>query len=337
MERWQWTGPGTVAGDRVARPAPGPGEVLLHVRAVGICGTDLHIIGGAISLLQPPSPLGHEISGEIVAIGPGVDDNLVGARCCIDPLIVCGRCEACRTGAPQHCASGVELGVTTAGAWQEYLVVPERNCYPIPDHVSLAAASQAEPLHVVLGALDRVEPRPGEAALVIGDGATGLYFARLLRAIGCRPVTLVGQRPKRLSLARSWGVEEAIEFQRVTLEPQRLFGLVIEAVGKPESIQLALSSAAPGARIVLFGLPSAPVTLDLWRVVTAEITLFGGSNAPHVWPRVVKLLGDGTAGVEDVISDHVPFERLPEALERARSGALKVVLERDQAAELTTA
>lgn len=303
--------------------------MLLHVRAVGICGTDLHIIDGAISPLQAPSPLGHEISGQIFAIGPGVDDSLAAARCCVDPLVVCGRCDACRTGAPQHCVHGVELGVTTAGAWQEYVVVPERNCYPIPDHVSFAAASQAEPLHVVLGALDRVEPRPGEAALVIGDGATGLYFARLLLSVGCRPVTLVGLRPERLSLARSWGVDEVIDFQRVSLDPQRRFGLVIEAVGKPESIQLAVASAAPGARVVLFGLPTAHVTLDLWRVVTAEITLFGGSNAPHVWPRVVNLLADGTAGVEDVISDHVPFERLPEGLQRARSGALKVVLERD--------
>jgi len=304
--------------------------VLVHVRAVGICGTDLHIIDGAISLLHAPASLGHEISGQIVALGPGVDESLAGARCCVDPLVVCGRCDACRTGAPQHCVNGVELGVTTAGAWQEYVVVPERNCYPIPDHVSFAAASQAEPLHVVLGALDRVDPRPGESAMVIGDGATGLYFARLLRSSGCRPVTLVGLRPERLSLARSWGIDEAIDFQRTLLEPRPRSGLVIEAVGKPESIELAISSAAPGARVVLFGLPTAYVTLDLWRVVTAEITLHGGSNAPHVWPRVVTLLSDGTAGVEEVISDQVPFEELREGLRRARSGALKVVLERDQ-------
>ena len=329
MQRWQWTGPGTVAGDRIARPAPGPGEVLLHVRAVGICGTDLHIVDGSISPLQPPSPLGHELAGQIFATGAGVDDRLIGARCCVDPLVVCGRCDACRTGAPQHCVHGRELGVTTGGAWQEYVVVPERNCYRIPDHVSFAAASQAEPLHVVLGALDRVEPRPGEPALVIGDGATGLYFARLLRSSGCRPVTLAGLRPERLSLARSWGVDEVIDLQQAPLDPRRRFGLVIEAVGRPESIRLAVAAAAPGARVVLFGLPTAEVALDLWRVVTTEITLFGGSNAPHVWPRVVTLLGDGTAGVEDVISDHVPFEELPEGLHRARNGALKVVLERD--------
>jgi threonine dehydrogenase-like Zn-dependent dehydrogenase len=329
MQRWQWTGPGTVADDRIERPAPGPGEALLHVHAVGICGTDLHIIDGSIPLLPAPAALGHEIAGRIAAVGPGVDQNLVDARCCVDPLLVCGRCDACRAGVSQHCVRGVELGVTRAGAWQEYVVVPERNCYPVPDHVSFAAASQAEPLHVVLGALDRVVPRPGEAALVIGDGATGLYFTRLLRSMGCRPVTLVGLRPERLALARSWGVDEVIAFDQGSREPGRRFGLVVEAVGKPESIRLAVASAAPGARVVLFGLPTAEVSVDLWRVVTTEITLYGGSNAPQVWPRVVELLADGTAGVEDVISDRLPFERLVDGLARARGDSLKVVLERD--------
>jgi threonine dehydrogenase-like Zn-dependent dehydrogenase len=328
MQRWQWIETGTVASDRVARPIPGSGEVLLRVRAVGICGTDIHIVDGSLSPMEAPAALGHEISGEVFAVGPGVDDQLIGTRCCVDPLIVCGLCDPCRTGRPQHCVVGAELGVTTSGAWQECVVVPERNCYPIPDHVSFAAASQAEPLHVVLGALDRVSPQLGESALIIGDGATGLYFARLLRAFGCCPVTLVGLRPERLELARSWGIDEVINLRERPLEPERLFGLVIEAVGKAESIRLALAVAAPGARVVLFGLPAADVSVDLWRVVTTEVTLFGGSNAPHVWPRVVTLLRDGTAWVEEVISDRVPFERLPDALERARNGGLKVVIER---------
>ena len=239
MQRWQWIETGTVASDRVACPIPGSGEVLLGVRAVGICGTDIHIVDGSLSPMEAPAALGHEISGEVFAVGPGVDDQLIGTRCCVDPLIVCGLCDPCRTGRPQHCVVGAELGVTTSGAWQECVVVPERNCYPIPDHVSFAAASQAEPLHVVLGALDRVSPQLGESALIIGDGATGLYFARLLRAFGCCPVTLVGLRPERLELAGSWGIDEVINLRERPLEPERFFGLVIEAVGKAESIRLA--------------------------------------------------------------------------------------------------
>ena len=206
MQRWQWTGPGTVAGDRVARPAPGAGRSA-PARARGGDLRDGSPHHRRCNLAPPaPSPLGHEISGEIVAIGPA---SMTASSARGAASIRSSSAGAVRRVAPATATlrRGVELGVTTAGAWQEYLVVPERNCYPIPDHVSLAAASQAEPLHVVLGALDRVEPRPGEAALVIGDGATRLYFARLLRAIGCRPVTLVGRRPERLSLARSWGVE----------------------------------------------------------------------------------------------------------------------------------
>lgn len=302
--------------------------MLLAVRAVGICGTDLHILDGAIATQPAPAPLGHEIAGEVVALGPGVSTLRVGTRCCVDPMLTCATCEPCRTGSPQHCAHGRELGVTTAGGWQEYLTVPERNCYPVPDHVSFAAASQAEPLHVVLGALDRVRPRSGEAALVLGDGPTGLYFARLLHAAGCRPVTLAGARRARLDVARAWGIEEVVDVTRTPLDEGRRFGLVVEAVGRAETIRQAIAVAAPGARVALFGLPTAEVALDVWRIVTTEIRIFGGSNAPHVWPRVVELLADGTAAVEDVVSDRVPFAELEAGIELARAGAVKVVLER---------
>lgn len=327
METWSWTGAAAVAPGRAPIPQPGHGEVLLHVRAVGICGTDLHIVDGAIETVAAPAPLGHEIAGEVVAAGPAVA-LAVGTRCCVDPMVSCGHCDRCRTGASQHCETGAELGVTTAGAWQEYLVVPERNCYPVPDAVCFAEASQAEPLHVVLGALDRLAPRAGEPALVIGDGPTGLYFARLLRAAGCRPVTIAGATEERLAIARRWGIDEVLDVRAAPIDPERRWGLIVEAVGRTETIRQAVALAAPGARISLFGLPSAEVPLDLWRVITTEISLLGGSNAPHVWPRVVELLSDGTAGVADVISERLPFAALPEALERARAGAVKVVVER---------
>lgn len=327
METWSWTGPAAVEAGRAPVPSPGPGELLLHVRAVGICGTDLHIIDGAIETVAAPAPLGHELAGEVVAVGDGVALPL-GTRCCVDPMVSCGRCDPCRTGTPQHCAEGAELGVTTAGAWQEYLVVPERNCYPIADAVSFAEACQAEPLHVVLGALDRLLPRAGEPALVLGDGPTGLYFARLLRAAGCRPVTLAGATDARLQIARDWGIEEVVDVRAAPLDPERRWGLIVEAVGRTETIRQAIALAAPGARISLFGLPTEEVALDLWRVVTTEVSLLGGSNAPHVWPRVVRLLSDGTAGVADVISERLPFAELPAALDRARAGAVKVVVVR---------
>jgi threonine dehydrogenase-like Zn-dependent dehydrogenase len=325
---WAWTGPGAIEHGRAPLPVPGAEEVLLHVRAVGVCGTDLHIIDGAIDTMPPPAALGHEIAGEVVATGPDVTSPAVGTRCCVDPLKTCGRCDPCRRGAAQHCVHGAELGVTTSGAWQEHLLVPARNCYEVPSGVSFAEASQAEPVHVVVAAIDRLGVRAGEAALVIGDGPTGLYFARLLHAAGCRPVTLAGATSERLAVARSWGTLDVVDVRAAPLDGERRFPIVVEAVGDGQTIRQAIAMAAPGARVALFGLPTEEVALDLWKVVTTELTLYGGSNAPQVWPRVVRLLSNGTAGAADVISDQVPFERLPDAIARSRAGALKVVLTR---------
>jgi threonine dehydrogenase-like Zn-dependent dehydrogenase len=327
-DAWTWTGIGRIEHGTAPMPEPGHGEVLVRVRAVGLCGTDLHIIDGTFASMQPPAALGHEIAGEVVALGPGVDDLAEGARCCVDPLLTCGHCTPCRAGEAQHCLRGAELGVTTGGAWQEHLVVPSRNCYPVGDDVPFAVACQAEPLHVVLAAIDRLRVKAGTAALVLGDGPTGLYFARLLRALGCRPVTLAGATPSRLDVARRWDVDEVLDVGESPLGASRRFPVVVEAVGRPDTIRTAIQMAAPGARVALFGLPAEEVPLDLLRVVTTELTLLGGSNAPGIWPRVVRLLTDGTAGVEDVISHRLPFDRLPDAVAAARHGAVKVVLER---------
>lgn len=329
-EQWLWHGPDRLERASAPAPRPRPGHVVLAVHAVGICGTDLHLIEGLLPGVAPPAPLGHEVAGEVIAVGEDVRRVAVGDRCCVDPLTVCGRCVDCLEGAPQHCREGAEIGIDVAGGWQTLLELPERNCWPLPRDVSMAVGSQAEPLHVVLGALDRVGPKVGERALVIGDGAIGLYFTALLLRGGVH-VTLAGLRERRLALARRWGaravnVAEADLAAELDGPPQ----VVVEAVGAAETVEQAIALARPGGRVVLFGLPTqSRLPVDVFRVVMREITLVGGSNAPAVWPRIAELLADMRSQVEEVITDVVPFDALPEGLARAAEPdrAIKVVVD----------
>jgi threonine dehydrogenase-like Zn-dependent dehydrogenase len=336
-EQWLWHGRGRIERAGVACRAPRPGHVLLEVGAVGICGTDLHIIEGRIPAVAPPAPLGHELAGTVVATGPDVLRVVAGDRCCVDPLIVCGRCSQCLQGRPQHCLHGAEIGIDIPGGWQTLLEVPERNCWQVPSEMRMAIACQAEPLHVVLGAIDRMAPRPGESALIIGDGPTALYFAALLLHAGCRAVTLAGMRPHRLAAAARWGAD-VVDVREADLGAalEQPPDIVIDAVGVPETVGQAVSLVRPGGRIALFGLPADDrVPVDVRRIVMREITLVGGSNAPHVWPRVVRLLAGGHGRVQDVVTHVVGFDSLPAAVALAAdppADAIKVVVDLTEAA-----
>lgn len=331
-EQWLWHGPGRIERATVPRPDPRPGHVVLAIGAVGICGTDLHIVEGRLPAVAPPAPLGHELAGTVVAAGSGVTRVAAGERCCVDPLVVCGHCRRCLEGRAQHCEHAAEIGIDLPGGWQTFLEVPERNCWPLPPGVSMPIASQAEPLHVVLGAIDRVAPRPAESALVIGDGPTALYFAALLLHAGCRPVTLAGLRPHRLAVAAGWGVE-VVNITETDLEAALAErpDIVVDAVGRSETVQQAVALVRSGGRIALFGLPTEnPLPVDVRSIVMREIALFGGSNAPHVWPRVVSLLADGHARVDEVVTHMLPFGELPAALALAADppdSAIKVVVD----------
>ena len=277
MRGWTWTGGTHIEAATFAMPKPGPREVLLHVRAVGICGTDLHMIRGILQGAVPPIALGHEIAGDVVACGPGVEYVKVGDRCSIDPGVGCGYCEWCRTGQKSYCPHARQFGFQIPGGWQEYLTVPEVNCYPIPDAVSYAAACQAEPLFVVVGGIDKLHIQVGEPVLVIGAGPTGLLFAHLAQQASCYPVVLAGTRPRRLEIARQWGIGRVFNVREQPIE-QALAGMefpvVIEAVGTPQAVQQALAFCAPRGRVLLFGVPGeASIGLNVNRIVVRDNAL----------------------------------------------------------------
>jgi 2-desacetyl-2-hydroxyethyl bacteriochlorophyllide A dehydrogenase len=318
MRIWNWIG--GVNFEQVIAPTPvtGPHQVLLRVRAVGICGTDVNIVRGLNPAVKPPLALGHEIAGDIVACGSHVTQVAVGDRVAVDPGVGCGRCLWCRTGQKTYCPTVGAIGITVPGGWQEFMVLPEENCYRLPANLGYNAASQAETLFTVLGGIDKLRIQVGEPVLVIGGGPAGLLFARLARQASNVPVVLAGTRRRRLELARRWGVDRVINVAEQPLE-QALAGeefpVVIEAVGAAQSVRQAVAAVAPRGRVLIYGVPAeSAISVDIGRIVLRDLSLLGTTDTPTCWPRVSNLLAGGDPNLEDMITHTFPFSRLPEAV-----------------------
>ena len=256
-------------------PQPGPGEVLVQVRGVGICGSDLALHAGR---RQPPSfpwVVGHETFGEIAATGPGVDGNRAGQRVVVEPNIPCGTCPACRAGRTSACPYRKVLGFSVPGTLAERIVVPAAFAWPVPPDWGDGDAVCAEPLTVAYTAIRRALAlsAAAEHCLVIGAGSQGTLACVALAASGITPAVLDPQ-PGRLALAAELGAR--------TAEPgEGGFGLVFETSGAPEALAEAVDRTARGGLIVLMGLNSQPVPLVTQRLVQRQLTLMGSLIYDH--------------------------------------------------------
>ncbi len=309
---WQWTGFNAVSPSVVERDEPSFGQAEIRIKAIGICGTDLHILSGHAEFGTPPLPLGHELAGVVERVGAGVARWKPGDRVCIDPLIGCGICRECLAGNKHRCAESGEIGLQFPGGWQEFLVVPSANLYRLPDSISFAEATQAETLHCCLGGIDKLDIRLGYHAAVLGDGPTGLYYVQLLKAAGTSRITLIGMRENRLELGRMLGADVAVNLRTADADvPEaETHDIVIDAAGNEDSLKLGIELARRGGQLLLFGLPGKPILADIQAVVLKELTLLGSTNAPQVWPRVMEMMASGSVQVGPLITQYYRFEDL---------------------------
>lgn len=320
----------------VVRETPGDEQVEVKIEAIGICGTDLHIMSGLTPFGAPPLPLGHELAGTVARIGGKVTGWSIGDRVCIDPLIGCGSCAQCRAGNKHRCAGAGEIGLHYPGGWQQYINVPASNLYLLPDAVSFEEASQAETLHCCLGGIDKLSLRLGMHAVVIGDGPTGLYYVQLLKRAGCGRVTLLGMQPNRLELGRVLGADLCVNMQSAEVDLASLMDtqhIAIDAAGSEQSLQTCVELLQPGGQLLLFGLPGKRIPVDIQAVVLKELALLGSTNAPHVWPRVIDMLAGGAVRAAPLITHRFGFDLLDEALAHARSPvsqAIKIIVTNEE-------
>ena len=265
MRSIQLVAPRTLEPREMEMPAdPGPGEVMVRVRAVGICGSDLHWYledGVGSYRAVHPQVLGHEPAGEVVAVGRGVSGLAVGERVAIEPAITCGECEFCRSGRHNNCVTSIFMGTPQMpGLFREYAVMPERNAVAIPANMSFDDATIIEPLAVMLHVMELVEIRLGDTVAVMGAGPIGMLMATMARIAGASRVWIADRVPHRLELARAMGLECAVEISRIAQavmdETQgRGADIVFDAAGKAETIDAGFGAARLGGQFVLIGIP----------------------------------------------------------------------------------
>ena len=325
-------------------PRPGPGEVLVKVRAASICGTDLHIFGwdnwAANRLKDLPMTFGHEVAGDIVATGPEVHHLRPGTFVSAEGHVFCGFCVQCRRGRAHICENLRILGVDFDGGFADYFVIPERNAWVVDPRISPDVASIHDPfgnaVHTAFIAGGAAEIAAAAVA-VIGCGPIGLFALGIARAAGARLVIGVEPNDYRQELAKKMGADLVVDPSRedaVAAVHAATDGhgaeVVLEMSGVPKAIDQGTRMLAVGGRMSLLGLPNEPVALDLTdQVIFKEARLFGvtGREIFRTWQQTTTLLATGMVDVSPVITHRFPLERFEEAFEVTASGRSgKVIL-----------
>jgi L-iditol 2-dehydrogenase len=322
-------------------PAVGPDEVLVRVEACGICGSDVHGYDGSSGRRIPPIVMGHEAAGTVAAIGADVRKYAQGDRVTFDSTVYCGKCEYCARGQINLCDNRQVIGVSCGdyrrhGAFAEYVVVPERIMYPLPETISFDEAAMLEAVSVALHAVRVSEAAGGETALVIGAGMIGLLTLQAARAAGCKRVLIADVDATRLNLATQVGAEEILHCSGAELVAEVLrltngrgVDLALEAVGRNETVAAAIDSTRKGGTVTLVGNIAPEVTLPLQKVVTRQLRLQGSCASCGEYPEAIELIANGKIQVEPLITAVASLEEGPRWFERLHArepNLMKVIL-----------
>lgn len=302
-------------------PRPGPGQVLVRVAACGICATDLEMIDGWERTGHPSIP-GHEWAGTVHAIGPGVDERLLGRRVVAENVL----------------SDGGEVGFEHPGGYAEYLVTEARKLHPLSPTLSFPSATLIEPLAVCVRGMRRLRFEGQQRVLVWGDGPIGLLMTALLQRAGADEIIVVGGRAGRLVLARELGAAAVLDYHRLgeQLAPAALeacgkpFSCVVEATGTAAAMQASLDVASAEGRVLLIGsYGDARASFPWGDILHQELELIGSCASAGAWPEAVRLAGEGALPLARLVTHVLPADRFAEGIALARGhrdDVVKVVL-----------
>ena len=339
-------GPYDMRVEEISEPEdPKAGEVMLKIRAVGICRSDLHMYqDGRIgdTIFSSPLVIGHEFMGEVTAIGEGALDGnhqplKLGQRVAVDPSVPCYHCEMCETGHPNLCPNHSFYGVyPTNGAMQSCMVVRSRNCFPLPDSVSNASGTLLETLGVAIHTLDLAKLKVASSIAVIGCGPVGMLILKLAHVYGAMPVFAFDKLAWRVEKAREWGaiaynVNEVDPVATIMKETNgRGVDVAIEAAWANESLQVAADVARIGGKVIMVGIPSDDrLSIQHSTARRKGLSMLAVRRMKHTYPRAIKLATSGLLKLDDLVSHNYPLDETPMAFaknDKYEDGVNKIIL-----------
>lgn len=323
-------------------PECGAEDVLVRVRACGICGSDVHGYDGSSGRRVPPLVMGHEASGVVAAVGAGVTRFREGDRITFDSTVYCGRCWFCRRGEINLCDNRNVLGVSTGeyrrhGAFAEYVSVPQHICYPLPENLPFEEAALIESVSIAFHAVGRLPIRLGDTAVVVGSGMIGLLTIQALRRAGCGTIIAVDLDDYKLDQALKLGADHGLNARTQDVPAEvaartdgRGADLAMEVVGATPSLRTAIAAVRKGGSVGLVGNLTQQADLPLQQVVTREITLYGSCSSRGEYPACIEMMARGDIQVRPLITALAPLDDGPAWFERLyghEPGLMKIILQ----------
>lgn len=322
-------------------PHIGPEDVLVRVKACGICGSDVHGIDGSSGRRIPPIVMGHEASGVIAETGANVTSFAVGEHVTFDSTVSCGTCYFCRRGRANLCDDRRVLGVSCSeyrqhGAFAEYIAIPHYILYRLPDGLTFEQASMIEPVSVAFHAVNLTPVSLNDTAVVVGAGIIGLFAIQALRLAGCGTIIAVDIEPNRLELAIKLGADHGLNAEETDIPAEivkrtdgRGADIALDAVGINASVRTAIASVRKGAVVTLVGNLEPGVELPLQSVVIREIKVLGSCASSGEYSACLDMISRGAIKVDPLISAVAPLSEGPTWFERLYQGEpslMKVLL-----------
>jgi len=323
-------------------PTPGPDDLLVRIKACGICGSDVHGYDLSTGRRIPPIVMGHEAAGVVEHVGKNVRTFAPGDRITFDSTVYCGTCPFCRAGNINLCDNRRVLGVSCGdyrqhGCFAEYVAIPQHIAYKLPAGLSFEKAAMIEAVSIAVHAVGRVPSVLGKSVVVVGTGMIGQLIAQVLRVAGCGTLIVLDVDDSRLEKAKLAGADHAINANSPDLIPAiikltdgRGADIAFEAVGADTTVRTAIASVRKGGSVVLVGNVSPTVQLLLQSVVTREISLFGSCSSSGEYPVCLDLMVRGKLEVQSLTSAVAPLELGPAWFERLYAhepGLMKVILQ----------
>ncbi len=309
-------------------PSPKDDEVLVKVRACGVCHTDLHYIDhGVPTFKKPPVILGHEVSGTVEETGKNAGHLGKGDRVLVPPVFTCGKCEMCRTGRENICFSMVMLGNHLDGAYAEYVVAPSKDVIPLSEDIPfeegcIISDAVSTPFHALL---NRGQVKPGDKVAVFGCGGLGLNAIQVAKALGAFAIG-VDLKEKKLEYATAFGADEVlVPDEDIAKKIRKMSGggahVAVDAVGNPGVMQTAFSSLRAGGKLLVMGYSDQSVALNAGRIMFREMEVVGTLGCPpYLYPRLLELVRMKKIKVKELVTHKFPVEKINEAFSLLREG-----------------